>query len=239
MIDISNIIVGGFVPAIKGIRNSYSSWAESDSYFSLERMSKPVEFNGHEQLIDIHDPVIIGEKDYKLAMKLARAGEPHCKYRRMIIMWADIDAPLYFWKQFDTYKVGTVSNSTSTMHNITDNEFDMSMFSVDISNTKMKTWHELIGTLNNFRRLYKDSKEVGDNDAASKWFNAIIAILPESYNQKRTICANYSVLASIYNQRRGHKLSEWRDLIRFIEILPYSYLITGKDNEDGTVECSN
>lgn len=208
MIDISNVNVAGFIPAIKGIRNSYQSYDKSDTDFG-----------------------IIGDNDKKLMRKLVKAGEPHCKFRRMIQVWADIDAPLFWWKQYDTYKVGTVANSESTMHNICDKEFTYEDFGINlkyVNNEELCThWYDTIYILNRMRHSYLEAKAKNNNEQAALIQRWIYELLPSAYMQKRTVNLNYSVLAAIYKQRKYHKLNEWLDFCGWIESLPESWIITG------------
>lgn len=225
MIKLNTIETTGWIPAITSMRNPKNSWDRSDS--------------------KIEDGTWrIGENDLKLALGLAKGGPVHAKYRRMINVYVDITAPLYWWKEFDTYKVGTVANSCSTMHKIADKEFDMRDFSFDhlfdqqddeyacfndlpFSDDKgaicpkMLMW-ELINMLNKYRELYLKTKD------KSYWWQ-MIQLLPSSYNQKRTVMLSYEVLHNIYFSRKDHKLDEWHTFCDWIETLPYSELITQKE----------
>lgn len=194
---------------IEGMRNPMNSWDKMDSGFPFEE--------GYE----------IGENDHRLMMQLAQGGAVHAKYRRMIPVFVTVNAPLYWWKEFDTYKVGTVANSCSTMHKIHEKEFTMGDFSTEhLDAVSMRILKTLIEYLN-FRRE-KFEKNKLDRD---EWWQ-LIQLLPSSYNQKRTVMLNYEVLANIYHSRKGHKLDEWRAFCEWIDGLPYSELITGgKDNE--------
>lgn len=194
---------------IEGMRNPMNSWDKMDSGFPFE--------GGYE----------IGENDHRLMMQLAQGGAVHAKYRRMIPVFVTVNAPLYWWKEFDTYKVGTVANSCSTMHKIHEKEFTMGDFSTEhLDAVSMRILKTLIEYLN-FRRE-KFEKNKLDRD---EWWQ-LIQLLPSSYNQKRTVMLNYEVLANIYHSREGHKLDEWRAFCEWIDGLPYSELITGgKDNE--------
>ena len=231
MIKIENTHVVGWEPAIRGMRNPMNSWAKSDSKFAR----CPCEDFG-----DTITCCYIGENDLKLAKKLADAGSVHGKFMRMITVYVDITAPLYWWKEFDTYKVGTVANSCSTMHKIADKEFTLDDFShdhLDIYRDNILTmaddkeyrfssmdFLELeIDVLNQCRKRYLETK------AKSDWWQ-MIQLLPSSYNQKRTVMLNYEVLRGIYIYRKDHKLDEWIDFCKWIETLPYSYLITGEEN---------
>lgn len=199
MIKFDNIEVSGFKAAIRGMRNPLNSWDKIDSDFKTDTL---------------------GKKDYQLALKLAKAGTDHRKFMRMINVTVDITAPLYWWKEFDTYKVGTVSNSCSTMHTIHVKEFTLDDFSCEyLTEYSIEMLQDLIGWLNMCRINFKNDKDKKD------WWQ-IIQLLPSSYNQKRTIQLNYEVLANIYKSRKNHKLDEWRDFCIWIESLPYSEFIT-------------
>lgn len=201
MIQIENTEVMGFEHAIRGMRNPMNSWKRSDS--SLKK---------------------IGENDISLMLKLAKAGSVHAKYRRMITVYVDITAPLYFWKEFDTYKVGTVANSCSTMHKIADKEFTINDFSHEHLTTQaIFLLVSIIEELNEVRELYLQQD---DEDVKKAYWWQMIQLLPSSYNQRRTIMLNYEVLANIYEYRRNHKLDEWHYICDWIESLPYSEIIT-------------
>ena len=207
MIQIENTEVMGFEHAIRGMRNPMNSWKRSDS--SLKK---------------------IGENDISLMLKLAKAGSVHAKYRRMITVYVDITAPLYFWKEFDTYKVGTVSNSCSTMHKIADKEFTINDFSHEHLTTQaIFLLVSIIEELNEVRELYLQQD---DEDVKKAYWWQMIQLLPSSYNQRRTIMLNYEVLANIYEYRRNHKLDEWHYICDWIESLPYSEIITCGVKED-------
>lgn len=208
MIKIENVEIGGLEPAFRGMRNPKNSWDKSDSYF------KNFDNDGY-----------IGENDLKLAKTLAKAGTDHGKFLRMITVWCDIAAPLYWWKEFDTYKVGTVANSCSTMHKIADKEFTLEDFSVEHLNDDVidNPFKEIISCLNFFRELYLQNGDKED------WWQ-MIQLLPSSYNQKRTVMLNYQVLRNIYHARKSHKLNEWKEFCKWIENLPYAdVLITGEE----------
>ena len=199
MIKIENIDVYGFEAAIRGARNPMNSWDRMDSCYN----------NGEFE---------IGENDYKLLKKLTIAGPEHRKWNRMITVTMDITAPLYFLKEWDTYKVGTVANSCSTMHRIQAKKFEMSDFSVEHLRS-LRVMHEVIDELNFYRDKFNKSKSKDD------WWE-MIQLLPTSYNQKRTVHLNYEVLGTIYHQRRHHKLDEWHVFCDTIKTLPYSEFIT-------------
>ena len=199
MIKIENIDVYGFETAIRGARNPMNSWDRMDSCYN----------NGEFE---------IGENDYKLLKNLTIAGPEHRKWNRMVTVTMDITAPLYWWKEYDTYKVGTVANSCSTMHKIQAKKFEISDFSVEHLRS-LRVMHEVIDELNFYRDKFNKSKNKDD------WWE-MIQLLPTSYNQKRTVHLNYEVLGTIYHQRRHHKLSEWAEFCNMIKTLPYSEFIT-------------
>ena len=199
MIKIEEVEIFGWRAAIRGMRNSYESWDKSDTVINY------AEGKG-----------TVGDEDGKLMRKLSSAGSSHAKFRRMIHVQFDLTAPLYFWKEFDTYKVGTVANSCSTMHTIADREFSREDFSVEhLYSDELLFFDEIIERLNAARQFYLDH----DKKNKSDWWQ-MIQLLPSSYNQKRTIDLNYEVLASMYKDRRHHKLDEWQDFCDWIETLP-------------------
>lgn len=222
----------GWEAAIRGMRNPMNSWDKSDSAFDYKN---PWCFGGLNNEI----PVCIGSNDLDLMKRLANGGSVHAKYRRMITVTCDITAPLYWWKEFDTYKVGTVANSCSTMHKIHAKEFtlddfshehldDMDEFALSDGRCECKGWIlttksvlECIISLLNWHR----EKFIKTND--KHHWRQMIQLLPSSYNQKRTIQLNYEVLVGIYRDRRYHKLDEWHTVCKWIEELPYSEIITG------------
>ena len=199
MIKIENIDVYGWEAAIRGARNPKNSWHLMDSCYN----------NGEFE---------IGENDYDLLRRLTIAGPEHRKWNRMVTVTMDITAPLYFFKEWDTYKVGTVANSCSTMHKIQAKKFEMSDFSVEHLRS-LRVMHEVIDELNFYRDKFNKSKNKDD------WWE-MIQLLPTSYNQKRTVHLNYEVLGTMYKQRRHHKLDEWVEFCDTIKILPYSEFIT-------------
>ena len=197
MIRIEKVDVCGFEAAIRGMRNPLNSWTKSDS-----------------------EGDCVGECDLDLMLRLAKAGSEHAKYRRMIIVSVDILAPLYWWKEFDTYKVGTVANSCSTMHKIAEKKFVLSDFSHEHMSLGIRSvLNSVIEALNNCRDMYNETSD------KQHWWN-MIQLLPSSYNQRRTVVMNYEVLSNIYHQRQGHKLDEWRDFCNWIKALPYHQIIT-------------
>lgn len=197
MINITNTEIFGWQAALRGARNPMNSWS----------------------LMDSHDDVV-GERDLQLAMKLSKAGTDHRKFMRMIIVQVDINAPRYWWTEFDTYKVGTVANSCSTMHKIHSKEFTIQDFSHEHLNGRgVVAMYDTIRVLNEYREKFL---KTNDKDY---WWN-MIQLLPQSYNQLRTVTLNYEVLCNMYNARKNHKLDEWREFCEWIESLPYSELIT-------------
>ena len=216
---------------IEGMRNAMNSWERSDSEYETAGYDI-VGFN-------------LGENDHSLMQRLSNAGTEHRKYMRMMLVYVRITAPLYWWKEFDTYKVGTVANSCSTMHKIAEKEFTMEDFSHEhllnmdnndagdalflnyVNNIRVDGDDLLdltINVLNYYRRRYIKTKD-------KRYWWQMIQRLPSSYNQTRNVMLNYEVLANIYRQRNRHKLDEWREVRQLIELLPYSELITGKDKK--------
>jgi len=198
---------------IRGMRNPMNSWERSDSYVSYVDYASANAEAPH--------CFIVGDDDLTLMEKLAEAGTDHRKYLRMITVYMDITAPLYWWKEFDTYKVGTVANSCSTMHKIHAKAFTMDDFSHEHLTAKAeKNLLDTIGELNENRDEYNHTKE-------RRYWWQMIQLLPTSYNQKRTVMLNYEVLRNMYRARNAHRLDEWVDFCKRIEGLPYSELITG------------
>lgn len=209
MIKIENTDVYGWEATIRGMRNPKNSWNLSDTEYADE--------GGHLRVPNL------GEKDLKLMKTLAKTGNDHGKFMRMIVVDCDITAPLYWWKEFDTYKVGTVANSCSTMHKIAAKEFENSDFSCEhlIDGYDNATFMEVLSSLNHWRKYYLERND-------KKYWWQMIQLLPTSYNQRRTIQFNYAVLKNMYHARKNHKLDEWHDFCRWVESLPYSELITDK-----------
>lgn len=234
MLKIENAEVVGWEHAIRGMRNPMNSWEKSDSEFiTADGDHHDITGNsGPWYGEDGWNENLIGPNDRGLMNKLAKAGTDHRKFMRMITVYLDITAPLYWWKEFDTYKVGTVANSCSTMHKIAEKEFTMEDFSCEhlISDEAIPgrvysakgMMEATVNNLNMFRKLYLETQD-------KKYWWQLIQLLPSSYNQRRTIMLNYEVLANIYKSRRNHKLDEWHTLCDWIELLPYSELITGKE----------
>ena len=229
MLKIENTEVIGLEAAIRGMRNPMNSWEKSDSLFYDEDGNLCRMGQGKNLSLDE-----IGDSDYKLMIKLRNAGTDHRKFMRMITVYLDITAPLYWWKEFDTYKVGTVANSCSTMHKIHEKEFTFDDFSHEklINSACMEIQEQhirispiqalatTIECLNSYRDLYLQTED-------KKYWWQMIQLLPSSYNQKRTVMLNYEVLANIYKSRKNHKLDEWHTFCDWIERLPYSELIIG------------
>lgn len=233
MIKFEDTEVVGWEAAIRGMRNPLESWEKRDSGFTIDYHSWLPDDQNYE---DIN----IGPNDHDLMTRLRNAGTDHRKFMRMITVYVDITAPLYWWKEFDTYKVGTVANSCSTMHKIGHKEFTLEDFSCehlivedDVNHIDMVGWlQKQIDVLNQWRLTYLDVRNSSVSaESAKKYWWQMIQLLPSSYNQKRTIEMNYEVLANIYKSRKNHKLDEWRDLCRWIETLPYSELITGVNSD--------
>lgn len=201
MIKVENIEVWGFKHAIRGMRNPMNSWEKSDSGYG---------WDGEDE-----DIFVVGENDLDLMKRLYKAGTEHRKYLRQIFVSMDITAPLYWLKELDTYKVGTVSNSCSTMHKIHAKEFVMDDFSHEhLESIGYNTMLKVIHALNVYRALYLNTKNKED------WYT-MIQLLPSSYNQRRTITMNYENVVTIIKQRRGHKLDEWNEFVKELEQLPY------------------
>ena len=230
---------------LMGARNPLNSWNRSDSEIKYENVRDSAGY------------LDIGPNDHELMMKLANGGPVHAKYRRMITVYVDITAPLYWWKEFDTYKVGTVANSCSTMHKIHEKEFTLEDFScehlvddrdecwaedimcgVDARSTPLDILKDTIYALNQYREKYLETKskpmkeEAKRHPLMKKYWWQMIQLLPSSYNQKRTVMLNYEVLVGIYKWRKDHKLDEWREFCKWIESLPYSEIITGGKEDD-------
>lgn len=215
MIKIENTEVYGWEAAIRGMRNPMNSWDRSDSKF--ESVFEDVEDIRTYYMASVE----LGQNDMELMHKLYTGGPVHSKYLRMVNVTTDITAPLYWWKEFDTYKVGTVANSCSTMHKIHAEEFKLDDFSHDhLSEGNISVLEAVIGILNSQRGFFNTTKD------KSFWWQ-MIQLLPSSYNQKRTVQLNYQVLMNIYDWRRNHKLDEWHAFCAWIEELPYFKEIRG------------
>lgn len=230
MIEIENTHVSGIEAAVRGMRNPMNSWEKSDTeiatstYYALEAKTYSVEIAN------------VGENDLELMKKLVEAGTDHRKFMRFITVSCDITAPLYWWKEYDTYKVGTVANSCSTMHTICKKEFSITDFSrehlitldyqyynvldteeierIEFQTASLQILSLVVQTLNNYRKLYLETHD-------KKYWWQIIQLLPSSYNQRRTVLLNYEVLLNMYHARKNHKLDEWRKFCEWVESLPY------------------
>lgn len=222
MIKIENYEVMGWEHAIRGMRNPMNSWDKSDSGFGCSDGQLCVDCTSDFHCTHQGMSYNIGPNDHDLMLKLAMNGSVHAKYRRMITVYVDITAPLYWWKEFDTYKVGTVANSCSTMHKIAEKEFTLEDFSFE----NVDPWYkeQLVGIVRSLNQMRNDFNKHGRKEK-THWYS-MIQLLPSSYNQKRTVMLNYEVLAGIYQYRREHKLDEWREFCKWIEGLPYSEIIT-------------
>lgn len=234
MLKIENTEVLGWEHAIRGMRNPMNSWEKSDSYETdcdhFHCGDAGISGDCSKCLGDRFPTFpVIGPNDLDLMKRLRNAGTDHRKFMRMIAVYVDLTAPLYWWKEFDTYKVGTVANSCSTMHKIAAKEFTLEDFSCEHLDTRtassLSVLEAVIAELNHWRNNYLVTKSKED------WWQ-MIQLLPSSYNQRRTVMLNYEVLANIYKSRRNHKLDEWHTFCDWIEGLPYSELITGPDLKD-------
>jgi len=240
LIKIENVSIHGWEEAIRGMRNPMNSWDKSDSLrcSDYDCTECPNYYDVIHTCATVSNDYVVGNNDLTLMKKLAKAGTDHRKFMRMIVVYADVTAPLYWWKEADTYKVGTVRNSCSTMHKISEKEFTLDDFSHDrlLVVEKLET---IIDWLNKYRdiyvnwdkhRSYVDSNGVELNKKDIWW--QLIQLLPSSYNQKATLMLNYEVLANMYHSRKNHKLDEWHIFCDWIESLPYAELITGANNKD-------
>lgn len=238
MIKIENVEIMGWEHVIRGMRNPMNSWEKSDSGIC----------KGGDDGIGCRNCAAydcehtydqswqLGKADHELMMRLVAGGPTHAKYRRMITVYMDITAPLYWWKEFDTYKVGTVANSCSTMHKIAAKGFTIEDFSCEhLNRIGTSILWDVIDILNIARKLYLDGGNYKGEYYIPKdkrvWWQ-MIQLLPSSYNQKRTIMLNYEVLAGIYPMRKNHKLDEWVEFCKWIESLPYSEIIVGEKKEN-------
>ena len=214
---------------IEGMRNSMNSWEKSDSRTCRQDGAFCME-------CEHKNNYCLGENDHSLMQRLANTGTDHRKFMRMLPVYVRITAPLYWWKEFDTYKVGTVANSCSTMHKIQAKEFTLEDFSCEhLNRIGIGSLWDIIDILNVARKLYLNGGDYKGEHYAQKdkqvWWQ-MIQLLPSSYNQTRNVMMNYEVLANIYKSRKDHTLNEWRSFCKWIEELPYSELITGKTKED-------
>ena len=250
MLKIENVQAFGFEHAIRGMRNPMNSWDKGDSMFTYD-------YNSWDRPEERYISMGVGQNDHDLMLKLAKSGSTHAKYRRMIVVYLDIVAPLYWWKEFDTYKVGTVANSCSTMHRIQEKEFMLDDFShehllwepivgvstalmpisvlkttIDVLNTYRKRYLELLNVDDEAFKKAPKAHGITDNSLSEArkilWWQ-MIQLLPSSYNQRRTVMLNYEMLAGLYPMRKNHKLDEWHVFCDWVKSLPYSELITGEE----------
>lgn len=243
MITIDHTDIYGWEAAIRGMRNPLNSWSLSDTTWCDGDAERTI--NGFHRTLrdgeDAQEGMELGYADKMLMMRLVRSGNDHSKFRRMINVTCDINAPLYWWKEFDTYKVGTVANSCSTMHKIASKKFELSDFSTEhllgvhvgyeepapgvaiayLQPSSIDIMKSVISMLNYNRDKYNETHD-------KQYWWQMIQLLPSSYNQKRTVQLNYQVLANMYAARKEHKLDEWRDFCKWVESLPYSEIITMK-----------
>lgn len=253
MINFEHTEVVGWEHAIRGMRNPMNSWERSDSAWTINDFEDVDAESGDVGCVLYKDPFAthihyeLGKNDADLMMRLANGGPVHAKYRRMITVYVDVTAPLYWWKEFDTYKVGTVANSCSTMHKIAAKEFTLGDFSCEhlidydlyscnevdgpvlecapnVNCGGLQHMNLTINVLNYYRQKYLETKD-------KEYWWQMIQLLPSSYNQRRTVMLNYEVLANIYKSRKDHRLDEWREFCKWIEGLPYSEIVTGKKCE--------
>lgn len=230
MLKITETEVFGWKAAIRGMRNAHESWDKSDSYYECREYEKLSEDNHKTYLVD---NFAVGPNDLALMKKLVAAGTDHSKFMRMIHVQCDWEAPLYWWKEADTYKVGTVRNSCSTMHKITEHEFTMDMFShehlFDFCPSEQHNSTDILEiTIEHLNAMRKVLNSLDQDDPLRKeyWWQ-LIQLLPSSYNQKATMDLNYQVLRNMYHARKNHKQDEWRvDFCNWVKSLPYSELIT-------------
>lgn len=228
MIEFEHTEVVGWEAAIRGMRNPHNSWDKSDSYPAVDcgkcgRADREEGCRKEDRDCTNFRCYEVGPNDHNLMMRLVKAGTDHRKFMRMIVVYVDVTAPRYWWAEADTYKVGTVANSCSTMHKIHAKELTPDDFSHEFFfGEEELVLERILYQLNYCREKF--------NATGNKnWWWKIIQLLPQSYNQRRTLMLNYEVLANIYHARKGHKLIEWRHFCRWIESLPYSELITGEE----------
>lgn len=236
MLKIENVDIVGWETAIRGMRNPMNSWEKSDTLFFCPSQGD-IRKIGEGPNLELMSE--IGPNDANLMMKLRNCGTDHRKFMRMITVYMNITAPLYWWKEYDTYKVGTVANSCSTMHKIAAKEFTLDDFSHEhLSYRSIRLLGDIIGALNDYRYINldhtagdsyveEDGRVIKEKDA---WWQ-MIQLLPSSYNQLRTVMLNYEVLANMYKSRKNHKLDEWRTFCEYVKTFPYSELITGKEKD--------
>ena len=251
MIKLDNYEVMGWEHVIRGMRNPMNSWEKSGGNYRYTLAARCDDFDAFKSqtwdkcntcevdklLTEKPEGFMIGPNDHNLMIKLAKGGSVHAKYRRMITVYVDITAPLYWWKEFDTYKVGTVANSCSTMHKIHERDLTIDDFSHEhLSSTEEVGVDGVIGYFTPIEMLkatidminYYRKSFIEDGKTKEDWYH-LIQLLPSSYNQKRTVMLNYEVSTNIYEYRKNHKLDEWVEFCKWIETLPYSEIITGEE----------
>lgn len=241
MIKLENTVVYGWEAAIRGMRNPMNSWDKSDTKIVHIPELPRLDYAGnvadmvpahYEVRREMHDEASlgVGPNDLELMKKLVKAGTDHSKFMRMLTVTVDITAPLYWWKEFDTYKVGTVRNSCSTMHKIHAKEFELADFSCEhLTSHSTALLRDIISELNVCRDNYLKAKD-SDGMKPKDWWWQLIQLLPSSYNQRATIQMNYAMLRNCYHSRRNHKLDEWHRFCDWVEQLAYSELITDKED---------
>lgn len=223
--------VFNFDGALRGMRNPLESWSKSDSSVQYGRPDNEWTVQQYQQ-----DGIgfVIGPNDMNLAQRLIKGGSEHRKFLRQIFVCVDITAPLYWYKELDTYKISTVANSTSTMHKIMSKPFSLDMFEIDdFDEVEMADFEEVLRICNKYRNLYLEYKDGGWDETAKKYWKALIRILPESWLQTRTITMNYEVIRNIVHQRANHKLTEWHKFIDWAHTLPYAEEFIFFDDEKG------
>ncbi len=242
MIKIENTDVYGWKAAVRGMRNPMNSWSNSDSFVPCYLKMKCHECEANQKCayyfedgngLPYKKDEFIGSRDLDLMTRLCNAGTDHGKFMRMITVTCDLTAPLYWWKEFDTYKVGTVANSCSTMHKIHAKEFTLDDFSHEhLTPAAIAALNTVIERLNFARKEFlkgRSASDLGMPSAKDYWWD-MIQLLPSSYNQRRTVLLNYAVLRNMYHARKNHRLDEWHTFCEWVETLPYSELITGKED---------
>lgn len=215
MIRIENVCVHGFEAALRGMRNPMDSWAKADSKFGYEACSDTFCDACPWFAVGCSDPCLVGPADMRLASTLAQGGSDDGKFLRMVTVTMDVTAPLYWWKEFDTYKVGTVANSCSTMHRIHARPFTLGDFSTEhLLDPSLEALEATVEALNQARERFVETRD-------KAWWWQLVQLLPSSYNQKRTVMVNYEVLRNMRAARRRHKLDEWREFVEWADGLPY------------------
>ena len=224
MIKFENTDVMNFEGAFRGMRNPLNSWNKADSEFHCRNFENCVYCQYYDIGCDPRDNVYLGKNDLDLAKRLIKAGPDHRKFLRQIFVSVDITAPLYWWKEFDTYKISTVSNSCSTMHKIHAKEFTLEDFSYDhLDEESIEVLRAVIEALNCNRNIFNGNVALADGSTPKDYWWNMIQLLPSSYNQKRTITLNYETLRNIRGSRRNHKLDEWsKGFMEWIDSLPYA-----------------